>query len=199
MSWNKEIKEAKRSAFNTAVFTLGTHIVTYNSEKLNASIGLLGAADRAVIAEASVKTAMETLQRIVTEVVGVNSSLNSQTSQRDVEIQQGEGAVQLLSKQVTEADALNNIRQEQVNALRKKYSSNLHTSWLGLWRPMDETSRFGLFVAAIAFGCLAVFSIAYLFWTRTPAAAAVIEATVGSPAALFGGFRFRLGRKQTPS
>ena len=56
------------------------------------------------------------------------------------------------------------IRKEQSQALVKKYSANLHSSWLGLWRPLKEETHVGLNVASAMFGLLAVLAIGYLVY-----------------------------------
>ncbi len=85
------------------------------------------------------------------------------------------------------AGELIEIRREQAASLEKKYASNYHSSWLGLWRPLKDESRVGLNVASVMFGILALLTIAYMFYTRTPAAltAARNSSVVGAGSAAF--------------
>jgi hypothetical protein len=71
-----------------------------------------------------------------------------------------------------QSSTLLEIRKEQTAALIKKYSSNLHSSWLGLWRPLQENTHVGLNVASAFFGILAAALIGYLVYTSyiSPAA-----------------------------
>jgi hypothetical protein len=62
------------------------------------------------------------------------------------------------------ANELLEIRKEQSQALVKKYSANLHSSWLGLWRPLKEDTHVGLNVASAMFGLLAILAIGYLVY-----------------------------------
>ena len=76
-----------------------------------------------------------------------------------------------LKKQVSEAQALYNLRKEQAEALRNKYDGNYHSSWIGLWRPLTEQSRTGLLVASIVFGIIALVSLIFIVreFRNTPA------------------------------
>jgi hypothetical protein len=61
----------------------------------------------------------------------------------------------------SKVDAVYKIRKEQTTALNNKYAANLHTSWLGLWRPLQDQTRAILATAAVVFGVLTVVLIAY--------------------------------------
>lgn len=71
----------------------------------------------------------------------------------------------------SKSNELLEIRKEQSAALEKKYSSNLHSSWLGLWRPLKDDTHVGLNVASFAFGLLALIAIAYLTYSYISAPA----------------------------
>jgi uncharacterized small protein (DUF1192 family) len=60
---------------------------------------------------------------------------------------------------------LMDLRKEQASALESKYASNLHTSWLGLWRPLSDQGQVGLGVFAFLFGVMAVAILGYLGYT----------------------------------
>lgn len=86
------------------------------------------------------------------------------------------------------------IRKEQSETLEKKYSANLHSSWLGLWRPLKDSTQVGLNVASVMFGLLALLTIGFMAYNRfvTPAIAggAVQESTQSNLLrGLMGGFR----------
>ena len=75
------------------------------------------------------------------------------------------------AKKQTQADAreklendetVAHVRDEQVHELRNRNSSNYHSSWLGIWRPLKEDSRVGLFVASIVLGSITILSILFL-------------------------------------
>lgn len=144
-------------------------------------------------AKVALDAEMDRAERIVNDIQAVVDAQKQKLQRRNYTIAQKEDNVNMLSQKVQEGTVLSNIRREQVEALRKKYASNLHSSWLGLWRPLDETSRFGIFVAAIAFGCIAALSIVYLVkYTSLPGSPVKPTSTSTSTgASLFGGFRKR--------
>jgi hypothetical protein len=65
----------------------------------------------------------------------------------------------------SKARELTHLRKEQASALETKYASNLHTSWLGLWRPLSDQSQVGLMIFAILFGAVAIGLFGYLAYT----------------------------------
>jgi hypothetical protein len=98
-----------------------------------------------------------------------------------------------------QSNTLLEIRKEQSAALIKKYSANLHSSWLGLWRPLQENTHVGLNVASAFFGLLAAALLGYLVYTTyiSPAASGggnsiqtnVRNAGNAFVSGLIGGFR----------
>ena len=71
------------------------------------------------------------------------------------------------------AKVLTEIRKEQAETLAKKYSSNLHSSYLGLWRPLKDDTHIGLNVASVMLGLISSAIVAYLvyqYWVVLPAA-----------------------------
>ena len=91
----------------------------------------------------------------------------------------------------SKADGVYKLRKEQTTALNTKYAANLHTSWLGLWRPLQDQTRAILATAAVVFGLLTVVLIAYFSYgaiaarvgggsTGALSAGTAAAATVGS-------------------
>jgi hypothetical protein len=68
---------------------------------------------------------------------------------------------------------------------------------MGLWRPLSQESRTGLFVASIAFGLIALISLIYMFWDRLvqlfPASS---DTEAKNAASYFGGFMKRFPNAQ---
>ena len=71
-----------------------------------------------------------------------------------------------MRKTVEEQRELDTIRQEQVKSLENRDAASLHTSWLGLQRPMKEGSQIGLLVAAGLFAILAILGSIYVYRVR---------------------------------
>ena len=71
--------------------------------------------------------------------------------------------VKTLEKEVNENRRLVDIRKEQVAALQKKHLGNLHSSWMGLFRPMKSESRLGIAIISITMLILSILMIGFLY------------------------------------
>ena len=103
----------------------------------------------------------------INELKSIPNTLDGVISQFDVAGIQNQ--INVLDSQIAEektkqakSNELLALRKEQSETLIKKYSSNLHSSWLGLWRPLKENTHVGLNVASVFFGLIATILIGYL-------------------------------------
>jgi len=117
--------------------------------------------------EQAVQTVKQRAQGISNEIDKISAS--KAQVRNDLNIKKEE--THIVKRQVQEARELNKLRQEQAAELQRKYGSNLHTSYLGLWRPLSEYSHMGLIVAAIVFALIAIVSIVFIVrdWQSAPA------------------------------
>ena len=132
--------------------------------------------------EQAVQSVKQRTQDVSNEIDKISAS--KAQIRNDLNIKKGETHV--VKQQVKEARELNKLRQEQAAELQRKYGSNLHTSYLGLWRPLAEQSHMGLIVAAAMFALIAIASIVFIVrdWRSVPALPAQTNQ-------LFGGFSRR--------
>lgn len=68
-------------------------------------------------------------------------------------------------KKLNEKQTIVNLRTEQAEALKTKEEGNLHSSWMGLWRPLSDEGRTTVFILSITFGILAIVIFGYLGYT----------------------------------
>jgi hypothetical protein len=68
-----------------------------------------------------------------------------------------------LTKEKIQNKNLLEIRKEQAESLKQKYSSANHTSYLGLWRPLSDETRFLLLILSIILGLVALVSAFFVF------------------------------------
>ena len=106
----------------------------------------------------------EQMRRIINSVQTAIETMGAKTANIRTTIQTKREQVAELDKSVLEAQTLADIRKEQAEALKQKYDANYHSSWLGLWRPLSDSSRVGVLISSIAFGLVAVCSIVFYFW-----------------------------------
>lgn len=69
-----------------------------------------------------------------------------------------------LEKEVESARALNEIRKEQAATLQNKGDSTFHSSWLGLWRPLQDEYRVGIAVTALGLALIACLVLGLLVY-----------------------------------
>lgn len=97
-----------------------------------------------------------------TEVVTTNAKTIGQT------LKEARNSTETLKKDVQKNKTLLEIRTAQANALQEKYDANLHTSWLGLWRPLADSTQTALLVVSIVLGLIALVSLGMLLYKYIP-------------------------------
>lgn len=135
---------------------------------------------------ATTKAQMELIpgqaQQLVNKVAGTINAIVKDTEEVSERVNGHKKEIDTLKEEVSKTETLAEVRKEQAEALKKRYEGNYHSSWLGLWRPLHEDTRTGLFVAAMMFLLVAVVSVVFLFRDSLPPAT---RTTVGG---LIGGF-----------
>jgi hypothetical protein len=187
VAYAKQVNDAIRSNNNI----LNTNLPVYVNNVEQEVRGVSGVKERRENAKASVNSAILTLQGISNmiddnlnkiDIGGIQNKINVVEEQIKAEREKQNKSQELLS-----------IRKEQSVALEQKYAANLHSSWLGLWRPLKDTTHVGLNVASVVFGLLALLTIGYMVYTTfvTPALGGGSTEQVSNNilAGLTGGFR----------
>lgn len=195
MTWSASIEASAQRTVQDAVANANLNLPVPEDRTPSAVLNLPGAQSAIDTAKAAVDSALETIRRTTASVraAGDTASAESDELRRDIETRRT--ALEQSKAIVSEAQVLSGIRQEQVVALKNKYDANYHSSWLGLWRPLSDQSRVGLFISALVFGIIALVSLVYYFWT--PISGALGKYTMASTTVvaassnLFGGGRHR--------
>ena len=102
-------------------------------------------------------------QQLVNKVTNAINSIVRSTEEVSESVNTHKKEVDALKEEVSKTETLASVRREQAETLKKRYEGNYHSSWIGLWRPLHENTRMGLFVAAIMFLLVAIVSIVFLF------------------------------------
>jgi hypothetical protein len=126
---------------------------------------------------------------LVNKVTNTINEIVKATDQVSEKVNVHKKEVDELKEEVAKAESIADVRREQSDALKHKNVGNYHSSWIGLWRPLHEDTRMGLFIAALMFLLVAVVSV--VFVVRDSFLPAT-KATVGG---LIGGFSGLLRRK----
>lgn len=162
LAWTSALKNQYEGSLNVARnnFRVNAPISKTLVEQVVKGIG--GAAarrdrSRTITSQAigSVNNMNATMGRMITQI-DINGIKNK--------IRIVEDALKEERKTVKSSKVLLGIRKEQAAALEKKYSSNLHSSYLGLWRPLKDDSHTGLNVASVMMGLVTSAMVCYLVY-----------------------------------
>jgi hypothetical protein len=158
--WNANTEKNLRDAKNLQNNTINEYLPIFVNQVEQQARNVSGVARQRQNAQSAVNTSINILKSIPNDIDsriakidigGIQNKINEMDSQIAAE-----KAKQSKSNEILE------IRKEQYAALEKKYSANLHSSWLGLWRPLQDNTHVGLNVASAMFGVLGLLTIGYL-------------------------------------
>jgi hypothetical protein len=196
--WNKETENIWKSYVKLSDDEINKKLPIFNNLVEQEARKVDGAATQRQEARNQVDMSTNFLKGISVSVDERISQINIGGIQNKISVVEEQIAAER-GKQ-SKSNELLEIRKEQSAALEKKYSSNLHSSWLGLWRPLKDNTHTGLNVASFAFGLIALIAIAYLSYNYVSApgssggsAASVVPAIQTAAKNMFnnlsGGFR----------
>ena len=160
--WSPAIKDEHMTRLSKNQKQVEDNCPTIMGLTQSAVMGISGAQGQIDASKRAVQQANDALQRDANTLEANVRDMTTALQSLRERIEAGKSTETDLKKQVTETTTLNNLRQEQSEALRKKYTSTFHTSWLGLWRPLKDTTPMGLIVASVVFCLIGVSSVVFL-------------------------------------
>jgi hypothetical protein len=161
--WNQESTKTYELSRKSHNDVINNNLPILNNLVEQEARNVSGAAQRRREARGAVDLALNSLKALPNQIDGVI---------RSIDIGGLENAIKTTDERITEekskqkkSEELLAIRKEQSETLAKKYSANLHSSWLGLWRPLKENTHVGLNVASVAFGIIAAVFIGFFAYS----------------------------------
>lgn len=125
----------------------------------------LGGAEQAMNkAKSDISMGIDTINRNTNAVKQMADTILQKSQKLNQEIKNKKQETRALKNNVKQSETLSKIRKEQAEALKQKYGANLHSSWLGLYRPLADDSRVALLTSGIVLCALFLVSLAYYFW-----------------------------------
>lgn len=154
----------------------------------------LGGAEQSMNkAKLDITMGIDTLNRSISTLKTYSDTILQQSKSLTTEIKEEKEKNKKLAETVSQSETLSQIRKEQADVLKKKYDANLHSSWLGLFRPLADTSRIALLISGIMLCLLFLVSLIYFFWEKVssffPAYGGVYERSPQQYENFLGGFR----------
>jgi hypothetical protein len=200
LPWNDTLAKQYNDASKRHNATITANLPKVSTLVEQEARNVSGAARQRNAARSAVDNALNQLRNLGNQISVTIGQIDIGGIQNRIRVVEDQIAAEKTKQ--NKAGELIEIRREQAASLEKKYASNYHSSWLGLWRPLKDESRVGLNVASVMFGILAVLTIGYMLYARIPAIggnAALRNAGVSGTAALaaannvwsgiMGGFR----------
>jgi len=182
--WEADTKARIDSTVQTARKQVDDNLPVILNSTEGAVMGLSGYQSSIDNAKSSVVGGIDTLQRTTNQVKELNRLASEQIGTLRTKIERTKEEVSRLKETDTKSDQLLALRAEQAAELKTKYASNLHTSWLGLWKPMSGDSYTGLIVASVVFALIALLSLFFLvtrpFRPVVPEGGGVLQAVGGA-------------------
>jgi len=187
--WNPPIKAERTALVAKNIKQIDDNCPVIIARTESAAMDLPGAQQQIDSSKQSVQTANDALQRESGFLDGKLQSLTTGLQNLRDSIEAGRKTEAEQQVELGKSVELNALRKEQSTELRQKYTSSFHSSWLGLWRPLKETTPMGLLIASIVFGLVGIASIVfYIKEVAMKPSAPSVSKTTGSLGKMMGGF-----------
>jgi len=173
--WNPAIKDQHVTLLSKNQKQVDDNCPTIMGLTQSAVMGISGAQGQIDASKRAIQQANDALQRDANALEGNVRDMTTGLQSLRERIESEKSTETDLKKQLETTTTLNVLRKEQSEELRKKYTSTFHTSWLGLWRPLKDTTPMGLIVASVVFCLIGVASVVFLV-LHPPSGATTVSA-----------------------
>lgn len=159
LPWTPQLKAQASTQVKNAEINIESSLNTGTSLVESVVKGVTGSQEQLDRSRVSVQQGITSVQNTATDTAGRIQKILIDPIQTQIETVKAQIALEK-GKQ-SKADVVYKIRKEQTTALTNKYAANLHTSLLGLWRPLQDQTRAILATTAVVFGLLTVVIFVY--------------------------------------
>lgn len=160
-NWDTSSEALYTNEVSRIVGEFQTHATTLRNRAPAVVLGIQDAQSAVAAAKSSIENGIAQLQTRSNELKSTLQAMLQENEQAATKIQMLESQVSSVKTEVSEAEKLAELRKEQVAELNSKQNGNYHSSWLGLWRPLRDESRFGLLLSSIVFGLISILLLGY--------------------------------------
>lgn len=162
MSWDSTTQNQMNTTVNNARALVNTSLDLVLNQSERAALDLDGAQDQINRAKETIDTKINDIKSATARIDSIIDNLSNSTKNVQAQISEKLKANELVRTNRDEAKSFHEVRMAQVNELKTKNQGNYHSSWLGLWRPLTDDSRTGLFITSIVLGIVALLSIVFI-------------------------------------
>jgi hypothetical protein len=107
--------------------------------------------------------AIHSISEMNRELLDLTEKANEVVKTKKREIETYKKEVKEMTEKVSQERTLYQLRKEQADSLNRKRDGNLHSSWMGLFRPLKEESRPALIIVAFFFAIMTVLLLVFAF------------------------------------
>ena len=161
MSWNQAIERKMTADVELAKKQIDENARIVLDRTPAAVLNLPGAASQVQTGKQAIETGIQTIQNHTIAINGIIDAISNETKDIRKKLSEEQDEEKRLFGKVEEEKRVYELRNDQALALKARKESNYHTSWIGLWRPLTEESRMGLYIAAIVFGIIGLLLIGF--------------------------------------
>lgn len=147
--WSQELYTETMNFIKKQKDDFNNQATVLETQAPRAAMELQGAQSQIDSAKRNIQGTINSIGRKTDEVKSIVNRMSKTQSEatKDLEILRRD--VVRIEKEVQDQRVLSSIRKEQAESLMQKRVGNLRSSWMGLFRPMKDTSRFGILVLTI--------------------------------------------------
>ena len=147
--------------------TVNMNLQTITDRTPAAALNLPNASSDINAAKTSVEANLSRLAQMTNAVDSAIQQVTALGKQSGAAYLDGKAQINELTKEKIQNKTLLDIRKEQAESLKQKYSSDNHSSYLGLWRPLSDDTRFLLQILSLILGLVAMVSAFFLLKENT--------------------------------
>lgn len=141
--------------------TVNMNLKTIMDRTPAAALNLPGASSDINAAKTAVEANLSRLAQMTNEIDAATQQATTLGKQYGSKYVDTKAQIDTLKKETTQNKNLFEIRKAQTDSLKQKYTSDNHSSYLGLWRPLSDETRFLLQILSVIFGLVAIVSIVF--------------------------------------
>ncbi len=161
MAWNPDIARNYESIRNEQKSNIESSCKIILDRTPAAAINITESVKQVYDSKNAVTVALSILKAKTDELKIVVEKLDQENKQTKREINKTKQVLKEMRATYREKRIIDDLRKEQADSLNRKTLGNLHSSMMGLWRPLREESRIGLLISAIAFFLVTIAIIVY--------------------------------------
>jgi len=143
--------------------TVNMNLNLITSRTPAAALNLPGAVNDIATGKSRVEGALSRFAQINNEIDNATKKVTALGKQSGTAYTTSKAQKESLKRETDKNKTLFELRKAQAESLKEKYESYNHTSWLGLWRPLADDTRFLLYILSLILVLIAGVTVYFLF------------------------------------